>query len=120
MDKEFLLSLELSEETAERILEAHQAQIQEITFQSKLREAVQTAGGRNLKAIGALLDQQELKQAQDQDQALNEALKRLKAENSYLFITPPPYAPEPGTRGSTPTYKPATLAGAIRQKYERK
>lgn len=120
MDKEFLIGLGVGEELVDRILDAHQTQIRELTFQSKLREAVQTAGGRNVKAIGALLDQEQLKQSEDPDKALSEALQRLKAESGYLFITPPPYAPDPGTRGSTPTYKPSTLAGAIRQKYERK
>ena len=121
MDKDFLLSLELSEETAQAILDKHQAVVGELTFQSQLREAVQAAGGRSVRAIGAMLELDAIRSAQEPAKALEQALRQLKAESGYLFSdAPPPYAREPGTREGTPIQKPVTLAGAIRQKYERK
>ncbi len=121
MDKDFLLGLEISEEAAQAIMEEHQRTVQELTFQSQLREAVQAAGGRSVRAIGAMLEIDAIKSAQDPAKALEQALKQLKADSGYLFSdAPPPYAREPGTRQGDPIQKPVTLAGAIRQKYERK
>ena len=121
MDKQYLLDMGLSEETADHILQTHAAEIGEIQFQSRFREAVQAAGGRSVRAIGAMLDLDTLKNEPEPEQALEQALKQLKADCGYLFAsTPPPYAHDPGTRNGPAIEKPATLAGAIRQRYERK
>ncbi len=121
MDKQYLLEMGLSEEAAEQILGAHEKELGEIRFQSQLREAVTAAGGRSQRAIGAMLDLDAIKNDAEPEKALEKALKQLKADCGYLFQdAPPPYAHDPGTRQSPPIQKPVTLAGAIRQKYERK
>lgn len=121
MDKEYLLEMGLSEESAEQILQTHEKELGEIRFQAQLREAVTAAGGRSQRAIGAMLDMDAIKADPEPQEALKQALKQLKAEHGYLFEeTVPPYARDPGTKHSPPIQKPVTLAGAIRQKYERK
>ena len=91
-----------------------------ITFQNALEQAVCAAGGRNVKAITALLDLDALQAAEDSSDALKIALDNLKQQEGYLFTepTPPPYARGTGTR--TRETAPTTLAGALREKFERK
>ena len=48
MDKQYLLEMGLSEESAMQILQTHEREIAELNFSSQLREAVTAAGGRNL------------------------------------------------------------------------
>ena len=121
MDKQYLLELGLSEESAQQILDTHQKEIGDIQFETQFREAVRAAGGRSLRAIGAMLEMDAIKADPEPQKALNRALQQLKADSGYLFEdTVPPYAHDPGTRQSDPIQKPVTLAGAIRQKYERK
>ncbi len=121
MDKEYLLEMGLSEESAEQILKTHEEEIRELRFQSQLREAVTAAGGRSLRAIGAMLELDAIKNDAQPDKALEKALNQLKADCGYLFESAvPPYAHDPGTRQGPVIQKPVTLAGAIRQKYERK
>ena len=121
MDKQYLLDMGLSEEAAEQILSTHQQELRELQFQGQLREAVTAAGGRSQRAIGALLDLEAIRTDPQPQEALKQALKQLKAEHGYLFEDKvPPYAHDTGTKHSPPIQKPVTLAGAIRQKYERK
>ena len=121
MDKEYLLEMGLSEESVNHILMTHEQEIAELNFGFQLREAVTAAGGRSQRAIGAMLDLDAIKADQQPQEALKQALKQLKAEHGYLFEDKvPPYAHDPGTKHSPPIQKPVTLAGAIRQKYERK
>ena len=92
-----------------------------VTFQNALDTAIVKCGGRNPKAISALLDLETLQKCEDRQTAIDDALKKLKAEDGYLFAdqTPPPYARGTGTQVnifSTPT----GLAGALREKFERK
>ena len=121
MNKEYLLELGLSEETAAQILQTHETEIAEISFNTAFREAVRAAGGRSIRAIGAMLDMDAIKAEEQTDVALEQALKQLKSEHGYLFeANVPPYAHDAGTRQGPAIEKPVTLAGAIRQKYERK
>lgn len=121
MDKQYLLDMGLSEEAAAQILQTHEKEIGELRFQGQLREAVTAAGGRSLRAIGAMLDMDTIKNHAEPEKALEQALKQLKADCGYLFQDAvPPYAQDPGTRQGSVIQKPVTLAGAIRQKYERK
>ena len=121
MDKEYLLEMGLSEESAQQILDTHAKEIGEIRFNAQFRQAVEAAGGRSLKAIGAMLELEAIKADAEPDKALKQALRQLKSEHGYLFAdTVPPYAHDPGTQKRALIQKPVTLAGAIRQKYERK
>ena len=87
-------------------------------LEGALDSAVARAGGRNGKAIAALLDMEALKDSQDLQSDLENALKELKKEHPYLFEghRAPPYAPGTGTGGEPAPQEPVTLAGALRQK----
>ena len=100
----------------------HQQQLAQIKFEGVFQAEVQKAGGRNAKAIGALLDLQQLQESEDPQTAVEQALKALKEESGYLFhqTTPPPYARGTGTQGSAKQEAPVSLAGALREKFERK
>ena len=110
------------EEKYNQAVESHRKEIEETVFGHNLEKAILAARGRNAKAITALLDVDTLKSCENQQTALEEALQSLKQECGYLFQTevPPPYAR--GTGAAVPeTHKsPATLAGALLEKFERK
>lgn len=110
------------EEKYNRAVQAHRQELSELRFASALEEAVKSCGGRNTKAIGALLDLDTIRSQGDPARALQEALEGLKKEHDYLFQpqTPPPYARGTGTREGDHHRQPDTLAGALREKYERK
>lgn len=100
----------------------HARQLDELHFEATVREVVAAAGGRNIKAIRALLDMDALQQHPERENALKKAISALKTQESYLFeaAVPPPYA---GNTGTSPTKKhtaPTDLAGALREKFERK
>ena len=118
MTKEFLEELQIGEEAAEVILQRHNEKLQQLQFDHSLQAAITAARGRNHKAITALLD---LPALQENPEGLEDALKTLKQENGYLFEpdTPPVYARGTGSR-SVPKPAPATLEGALREKYEKR
>ena len=111
----------LWQEKYEQAAAQHQAQLQQVRFEHLLETAVMEAGGRNLRAVSALLDLPALQQAEDPE-ALTKALTQLKAEHGYLFqdaaTTPPPYARNTGAQVQTAA--PATLAGAMRERFGKK
>lgn len=105
-------------ETAEQ---THQQELAQLRLQGALESAVIKAGGRSVKAIAALLDMDSIGASDDVPKALDTALQALKKESGYLFemSAPPPYARFTGTGEGTET-RPATLAGALRERMERK
>ncbi len=101
----------------------HQQELAAVTFQNALSQAIAQAKGRNEKAITALLDVEALQVSEDQPKAIAEALESLKKDSGYLFDetqTPPLYARGTGVSNGAEENSPVTLAGALRQKYERK
>ncbi len=102
--------------------EKHRQQMEQLQFQSLLSGAITAAKGRNEKAITALLDVQALQVEPDREQAVAQALENLKKTDGYLFerATPPPYASGTGARIRAQKSAPTTLAGALREKMERK
>ena len=102
-------------------VENHGRELKQVQFDSVLRACITDAGGRNHKAIGALLDVDTLKESEHPEEAVAEALKGLKKECAYLFKSeqPPLYAAGTGTVRNTAA-EPETLAGALREKFERK
>ena len=108
-------------EAYDRAARDYEKHLAGVTFQNALDSAILSCGGRNTKAISALLDLEALQNSEDRSRAIDEALKKLKAEDGYLFAdqTPPPYARGTGTQNNH--YNPPTgLAGALREKFERK
>ena len=123
MEKEFLLGLALSEEVAQAVLEengkeleALQTQLRRERFDHRLQMAVSAAGGRNLKAISALLDTDALEDADDD--GIARAVEQVKKECGYLFGAPaaPVYAAGTGTV-QVQTPKNPSLAQALREKF---
>lgn len=102
---------------------AHGQQLDQVKFDNCLHNAISAAKGRNVKAISALLDLDALRECEDRNAAIEDALSALKAENGYLFMEetlPPFYAEGTGKQIAADTRGPATLAGALREKFERK
>lgn len=97
-------------------------QLDSVRFESLVRSAVENARGRNIKAISALLDLQTLQESENRQDAVKQAVEQLKKEASYLFDeeTPPPYAWGTGAKDQHDHNAPDTLAGALKEKFERK
>ena len=110
------------EEKYNQALADHRQEMQDVVFGHNLEKAIMAAKGRNAKAITALLDVDTLKSSENQQTALEEALQTLKQDCSYLFQveTPPPYARGTGAAAPQENKGPATLAGALLEKFERK
>ena len=110
------------EEKYNRALESHRQELAEVVFGHNLEKAIFAARGRNARAITALLDIDALKASEDQQTAVNQAVEKLKEECGYLFHgeTPPPYARGTGAAAPNENKSPATLAGALLEKFERK
>ena len=54
-------------------------------FNDTLNKAITDAGGRNAKAIKALLDVESLMQSKDQTEDIKKALENTKKSDAYLF-----------------------------------
>ena len=110
------------EEKYNQAVEDHKLQLSRMAFDRALGEGIMKAKGRNAKAITALLDVEGLQASENQSQAIEQALEILKKENRYLFEgdVPPPYARGTGAFNGVQDKHPTTLAGALREKFERK
>lgn len=109
------------EEKYNTAVETHSAELSELRFSHTLDKAISKAKGRSAKAITALLDLETLKNSQDPEEDIAKALESLKEESAYLFhpeITPPPFARGTGAYAGAEERSPATLAGALRERFE--
>ncbi len=85
-----------------------------------LEHGITLQGGRNVKAISALLDTEAIFQAEDTKLALEQALQTLKADCGYLFQEPPiPSFSRLAGAGEQVLYQPVTLAGALRARMKK-
>lgn len=100
----------------------HQNELDSLALEGVLQAAVSAARGKNFKAIKALLDMDALRQSEDRESAVTQAIGKLKEEAGYLFdaTTPPLYAGVTGTQHFITPQAPADLASALREKFERK
>ena len=121
-DQSFEASAKAWEEKYNRAVEDHKQQLAQLAFDKLLGEGITKAKGRNARAITALLDVEALKESENQTQAIEEALEELKRDSRYLFEgeVPPPYARFTGAYSAPQENRPTTLAGALREKFERK
>ena len=110
------------EEKFNQAMETHRKELAQMAFDRALHEGIVKAKGRNAKAITALLDVEALKVSENQTDAIEAALENLKKDCRYLFEgdVPPPYARGTGAYHGPQENHPATLAGALREKFERK
>lgn len=105
------------EEKYNQAISDHSQALAQLRMEHALERAVTKAGGRNAKAISALLDMEAIAQSDDIPAALEQAVEQLKQSDAYLFAgtSAPPYAAGTGT--AAPGQYPATLAGALREKF---
>jgi len=110
------------EEKFNQAAREHASQLQQLQFDHSLDGAIGKAGGRSVPAIRALLDIPALQASEDQPHAMEEALENLKKESGYLFETPtpPPYAWGTGAWQGAGKPAPTSLAGALKERFERK
>ncbi len=103
------------EEKYNQAVEEAKRQQREQSFQSVLEQEVLRQGGRNTKAIAALLELDKLREEAEPVQAVTEAITQLRQEHGYLFEgeRPPAYAGGTGSQTENNTV-PQTLAGALR------
>lgn len=107
MDKAFLEGFGLPEEAVQAILDAHDRELGDQAFAYRLDGAIAVAHGRNGTAIRALLDLDALRQSEEPEQAISQALEELRGECGYLFeAAPPPFA---AGAGQSPLDKRYTL-----------
>lgn len=93
--------------------------MQQMRFESHLKGAIGQEKGKNAKAITALLDVENLKDADEA--AVLAAVQAVKKECGYLFEAAMPPAYAEGTGVTAPeTRGPATLAEALRERFERR
>lgn len=70
-------------------------------FADSLKGAIKAAGGRNDKAVMALLDMDALKASKDQSADIKAALEAVKKSDSYLFGADEPFNNPTGPTGGT-------------------
>jgi len=121
-DQSFEEAAKAWEEKYNRAVEDHKAQVARMAFDKALGEGILKANGRNARAITALLDVDTLMESENHEAAIEAALAELKKDCRYLFggDVPPPYAGGTGAYQGRNEKHPTTLAGALREKFERK
>lgn len=68
-------------------------------FMESVKEAIKAAGGRNDKAVMALLNLDELKQSKNQSEDIKKALETAKESDAYLFGADEPFNNAVGATG---------------------
>ena len=100
----------------------YEESLKEQGFSAALQNAIAKAKGRNPKAILALLDTETLKSSEDRETAIASAVEALQKSDGYLFEDPqlpPPYARGTGAAISGQKKMPATLAGALKERFDK-
>lgn len=95
MDREQLEAL-VGAEAAEQVLALHEQAMAALRREHMLERAIDAAGGRNSRAIRALIDEGALAEAEDPQAAVNAAVAALKQENGWLFAAPQVASPGTG------------------------
>ena len=83
--KEFVENLVADAAVAEAIDGEFQRRVRGIRAESALKEAVSAAGGRNLKAIRALVDEGAIVESENFEAAAKAAVAAVRQESPYLF-----------------------------------
>lgn len=77
--------------------EEYKKQLADRDFDALLGNLINEAGGKNAKAIKALLDSETLKQSKDQSNDIRTAIEQVKTDNDYLFKSDEPINNATGT-----------------------
>ena len=116
-------SAKLWQEKYNQAVAQHQKELSDARFTQVLEQEIFQAKGRNAKAITALLNVDTLKESENQQCAVKQAVQALKEEHGYLFDeteTPPPYARGTGAQVGAIHKEPASLADALKARYAEK
>ena len=70
-------------------------------FSDTIKEAIKTAGGRNEKAVMAMLDLKTLKESKNQSEDIKKALETVKESDAYLFGSNEPFKNPVGATGGS-------------------
>ena len=98
----------------EQAVQEHGKELAKRDFDAKLQQQILRQGGRNHKAITALLDLQSLENADES--VIAQAVEQVKQECAYLFCLPAGFAS--GTGAVQPEErKSASLADALKEKF---
>lgn len=88
--QDFIDNLGLDEATAQlvrtehqKVIDAYESRIRTITVDAAVKQAVTAAGGRNLTAIRALMDESAF--GEDIEAGAKAAVAAIRRENPYLF-----------------------------------
>lgn len=95
--KEFLEGILEDPQVVEAVLARHRQVVRGLTAESALKQAVAAAGGRNLTAIRACLDESAIAESEDMDTAAAAQVAELKKQSPYLFGALQAAAPGTGT-----------------------
>jgi len=79
--------------------ETYDAKEAERVFTDSVRSAIKEAGGRNAKAVMALLDMDALRESKDQSADIKKALDAAKESDAYLFGSDEPFRNPVGPSG---------------------
>lgn len=79
--------------------ETYDAKEAERLFTDSVRSAIKEAGGRNAKAVMALLDMDALRESKDQSADIKKALDAAKESDAYLFGSDEPFKNPVGPSG---------------------
>lgn len=105
---------------------AHQTELANMAFDRALEGAITAAKGRSVNAILGELGSDKiaaLRESKNQEADIKTALEWLQKEKGFLFDdgnTPPYFAPGTGTQTNQPTVATGSLAGALRERYDKK
>ena len=107
------------EDKYNKAVQDHAQQLKSLRMENALQEAISKAGGKNVKAISALLDMETIAQSEDLSAALNQAVEQIKQECDYLFAGEPvpPFARFAGASGQEMP-RSTSLAGALRERMQ--
>ena len=70
-------------------------------FSETIKEAIKSAGGRNEKAVMAMLDMDALKASKNQSEDIKKALEHVKESDAYLFRSNEPFMNAVGATGGS-------------------
>ena len=110
------------EEALSQAQETSAQALEERDFSNALDRAIEKAKGRNPKAILALLDTDSLRSGEDREKTIATALEALQKSDAYLFgdrEIPPLYARGTGAATGAQKKMPATLAGALKERFDK-
>lgn len=83
-------------------------------FSDTIKEAIKTAGGRNEKAVMAMLDVDALKVSKNQSEDIKKALETVKESDAYLFGSDEPFKNPVGATGGNGSEIGGDMLSAMR------